>query len=66
MALQCRQAKKVRDGSLNHKIDYVVEVYDSYNLKGLKSCIIDSKVMEILLYVWTFPIGGAASGRVSA
>ena len=34
------QAQTVREGAFDHKIDYVVQVYGTINLKGYQTCII--------------------------
>ena len=52
----------VKDSSSSYKIVYVIMIKNFLNPEGHQSCIIDSKVMAILVKGYILPIGGVASG----
>ena len=48
----------IRDGALNHEMDWLRKFLEILNLKGHQNCIIGSKFTAIFLNGLVLPIGG--------
>ena len=56
ISLRRRHSPMVTNGALNHKIDYITIFQEILNLEGHQNWITGSRVTDILLNVWIFPI----------